>query len=142
MLVVLDGLAGVDDSSVAGLELGIVVEGFADGLAFFDGGVNAFEGFGEAGFEGGLAPGSFGDERGELFVTGGFESDADLAEFGGEPVLGDPILFETGEFGLRGEDVIVFGLEALWTSVSMRLKSGSVSLMCCFFFAMSLPSCL
>ncbi len=62
MLVVLDGLAGVDDSSVAGLELGIVVEGFAYGLAFFDGGVNAFEGFGEAGFERGLAPGRFGDK--------------------------------------------------------------------------------
>ncbi len=108
MLVVLDGFAGVDDSSVAGLELGIVVEGFADGLALFDGGLNAFEGFGEAGFERGLAPGSFGNQRGELFVTGGFEPDADLAEFGREPVFGDPILFETGEFGLRGEDVIVF----------------------------------
>ena len=108
MLVVLDGLEGVDDGSVAGLKLGIVVEGFADGLAFFDGGVDAIEGFGEAGFECGLAAGSFGDEGGELFVTGSFKLGADLAEFRGKSLFRDPIVLETGEIGFCGKDVIVF----------------------------------
>jgi hypothetical protein len=48
MLVVLDGFAGIEDSSVTDLELGIVIERFADGVTLFDGGLNALEGFGEA----------------------------------------------------------------------------------------------
>ena len=100
MLVVLDGLAGVDDSAVASLELGIVVERFASGLAFLDGGLNAFEGCGEAGFEGGLESGCFRDERGELFVVGGFELDACLAEFGDVSLLGIPSSLRRASSGL------------------------------------------
>ncbi|MEK6237449.1 MAG: hypothetical protein N2C14_22280 [Planctomycetales bacterium] len=109
MLVDLDGLAGVDDGSVAGLERGIIVEGFADGLSLFGGGVHAFKGCRETGFQGGLALGSFRDEGGESFIGSGFELSADLTEFGGEPLFGNPSLLETGEFGLDGEDVSVFG---------------------------------
>ena len=108
LFVILDGFSGIDDGSVAVLKLGIVVEGFANGLAFFDCGINAFEGFREAGFERGLSPCRFGSEGGELFVAGGFELGANLTEFGGVAVLGDPILLEAGEFGLGGEDVSVF----------------------------------
>ncbi len=70
MLMIFDGLACVNDRSVAGLELGIVVQGFADGLTFLDGVVNAFDGFGETGFERSLESSRFGDERGNLLVTG------------------------------------------------------------------------
>ena len=41
----------------------------------------------------------------ELFVAAGFEAGANLTEFGGVAVLGDPILLEVGEFGLGGEGV-------------------------------------
>ena len=68
LLVALDGLARFDDGFVACLKLGIVVEGFALDLTFLDCGVDVFEGFGKAGFEGGLTTGSFGDEGGESFV--------------------------------------------------------------------------
>jgi hypothetical protein len=109
MLVRLDGFAGFDDRSVADLELGIVVQQFAFCLPFFDGGVYAFKRLGEEGLEGRLTAGSFGDEGGQLLIGGGFELSADLAEFGGEPVVRYPSLFETGEFGLCGKEVIVFG---------------------------------
>ena len=110
VLVILDDLAGVDDSSIAGSELRILVESFATGLASFNGRLNAFEGFREAGFEGGLASGRFADQGGQMLVASGFEPRADLAEFGDVPLLRDPFLFQTGEFGLRGEDICVFGL--------------------------------
>ena len=73
MFITLDGLEGVDDNPVANLELGIVVEHGADSLASFHGGVDAFKGFGEAGFECSLTPRRFRDESGELFVAGSFE---------------------------------------------------------------------
>ena len=41
----------------------------------------------------------------ELFVADGFEVGANLTEFGGIAVLGDPVLLEVGEFGLGGEGV-------------------------------------
>ena len=65
LLVVLDGLAGVDDGTVSGLKLGIVVERLADGLPFFGGGINAFESFGKTGFQRDLPPGSFRHEGGK-----------------------------------------------------------------------------
>ena len=85
-------------------------------LALFHGGVHAFEGLGEAGFERGPTPGSFSDQGDELFVTGGFELGSDLTEFGREPVLRDPFLLENRKLGLCCEDVILFGSTgALWT---------------------------
>ena len=73
--------------------------------AFSNCGFDAFEGFGKTGFERGLKAGSFG----ELLVSGGFELGADLAEFREQSRQGNPILFDTGEFRLRREDVIEFG---------------------------------
>ena len=56
LFVILDGFSCIYDGSVAVLKLGIVVEGFTNGLAFFDCGINAFKGFRETGFERGLTP--------------------------------------------------------------------------------------
>ncbi len=124
MLVVLDGLAGIDDGSIAGLELGIVVERLAIGVAFFDSGVNALEGFREASFKGGLVPSSVRDEGGELFVTRRFELGADLAEFGNVSLFFDPILFETCESGPGGEELSVFGTGSSVDLDLHRLEAG------------------
>ena len=69
MFVVLHGPEGVDDSFVASMKLGIVVQGFANGVALCDGGVHALEGSRVAGFELGLSTGRFGDQGSELLVT-------------------------------------------------------------------------
>ena len=121
VFVVLDGLEGVDDSFVASLKLGIVVQGFADRRCVFRRRRPRFRRLRGSGLRARLVDGPF-RRRGQRVVRhrrlrvgrgpGRVRTGTDFCW--------DSILFETSEFGLCGEDVIVFGADALWTSSFLR----------------------
>ena len=110
MLVVLDGLAGVDHGSVAGSELEVVIQSLPFRIALLDGSIHASEGFRKTGFEGGLTLCRFGYQGGELLVTGRFQRGTNLSKFRSETLLRRSILFETRELGFGRQDVCVLRL--------------------------------